>query len=80
MRRTSKSGGDEASRFPQAAGELPASSPARRTGETFVPLWKPARAVVMKLKGQFPRLNVAGARQREETAAPAVDQPPGEEG
>lgn len=46
MKRPSNSDGDEASRFPHAAGELPASSPARRIGETVIPFPRSAAAAL----------------------------------
>lgn len=41
MKRPSNSDGDEANRFPHAADELSASSPARRIGETIIPFPAP---------------------------------------
>jgi hypothetical protein len=41
VKRPSNSNGDEANRFPQAADELSASSPARRIGETIIPFPAP---------------------------------------
>lgn len=46
MKRPSNSDGDEASRFLHAAGELPASSPARRIGETVIPFPRSAAAAL----------------------------------
>lgn len=42
MKRPSNSDGDEASRFPHAAGELPASSPRPAAGETVIKFPSPA--------------------------------------
>ena len=43
MKRPSNSDGDEANRFPQAADELSASSPARRIGEKIISFPAPPR-------------------------------------
>jgi len=105
MKRPSNLDGDEANRFPQAADELSASSPARRIGETIIPFPAPpplpgredagvssasasstfasigavTHAVVLRLKGGFPKISMP-PRLREEEPASAADQSAGDLG
>ncbi len=81
MKRPSKLNGDEANRSLLAGGQLSASSPRPAAGETenFIPLGMPVQAVVMRLKGNFPKIRVPAGYA--EPGAPPADQSarPGEE-